>query len=199
MANKRSESFSPGEEEIELPEPLVDYIELLKEDQTKLLKDKAFANGDQLRKFLANVMVERMITFVEMAGTSMLDTHMLAVSNTKQLRGMRRWTAEHLRGLGVKVSDGEPFPGVGTDEINEFGDAFHALGSYLQEKYPDDEECQKHHNKLVEAFQRLIMALNGNQSVPDAEEEEPESAEGGDPTEVPEMDAEGDGGTEDKT
>src|SRR5262249_16480450 len=120
------------EMEVELPPALVQFLNMLKDDQTRLRKDKAFDQAPQLKKFVALTLVERFIQLTEMLGTTMFDTHQLAISNALQLQKQRRWAAKHLRKLGAEVSDGDTL----NDEdlkraIDDFGQAFYALGSFL--------------------------------------------------------------------
>jgi len=168
------------EMEIELPPQLVELIQSMKEEQNNLRKNKAFSNADELRKFVAMTLMSRLIQAIEMLGVTAVDTRYLGVSNANQLMRMRRWTAEHLRSLGAQVNDGDPFPGIGTTELNEFGQAFFALGSMLQKKLPEDKEMERTFNRVAAAYDKLVMAVMGNQSVPDemlGSEQEPDEGE----------------------
>jgi len=192
-----SEEQAPQEEmEIELPPILVQFLNELKSDQKKLLKERQYgASADQLRKYVGLTLMPRVIQMVEMLGVTALDTHQMGVSNANQLMRMRRWTAEHLRKLGVEVNDGEPFPGIGTKELDDFGQNFYALGTRLNalglllaQKLPNDPEAEAAFNACVTAQQRcaasyrvLVEAVMGDQSVPgedEPEEEEEETSEG---------------------
>ena len=174
--------------EIELPPAVMQLLHLLAQDQRKLLKDKnVYKDPDQLRKFLATTLMERLSQVVKMFGATLYDLHGLAVSNSTQLQHMRRWSATHFRKLGVEVNDGEPFAGVGTEQIDAAAQALYALGSYLQATYPDDKAVEEKYNAMASALNELISALMGNQSV-DEEDEEDEEDE--DPDDDEELDAE---------
>lgn len=162
------------EMEIELPPALVQFVGMLRADSKKLLKDKSFANADQLRKFISLNLIERLIQSVEMLGTTMYDLHQLAVSNATQLQRQRRWTAKHLRKLGAEVSDGEAFSGVGTEQIDACGQALYALGSHLQAKYAGDKELEAKFNAFVFTYNQLLEALMGDQSTEDDADEDDE-------------------------
>jgi len=170
--------MGPGEEseqgasadmemEIELPPALVHFIRLLQTDQKKLLKEKSFANADQLRKFVALNLMERFIQTIEMLGTTMYDLHQLGVSNATQLQRQRQWTAKHLRKLGAEVSDGEAFANIGTEQINALGQALYALASHLKAKYPTDQETAAKFDAMALAYNQLVEALMGDQSTED--------------------------------
>jgi hypothetical protein len=182
--SEETHSESVEEMEVELPPALVQFINLIQTDQKKLLKDKNFANPDQLRKFIALNLMERFVQTIEMLGTTMYDLHQLGVSNATQLQRQRQWTAKHLRKLGAEVSDGEAFANIGTDQINALGQALYALASHLKAKYPEDKETEAKFNAMAMAFNQLVEALMGDQSTEDdeiEEEEEEEEEEESDP------------------
>ena len=181
--SEETHSESVEEMEVELPPALVQFINLIQTDQKKLLKDKNFANPDQLRKFIALNLMERFVQTIEMLGTTMYDLHQLGVSNATQLQRQRQWTAKHLRKLGAEVSDGEAFANIGTDQINALGQALYALASHLKAKYPEDKETEAKFNAMAMAFNQLVEALMGDQSTEDdeIEEEEEEEEEESDP------------------
>jgi hypothetical protein len=165
------------EMEIELPPVLVQFLNTVRADQKKLLKDKTFANPDQLRKFISLNLMERFVQAVEMLGTTAYDIHQLSISNATQLQRMRRWTAKHLRKLGAEVSDGEAFAGVGTEQIDALGQAMYALGTHLQTKYPGDKDTEVRFNTFVLAYNQLIETLMGDQGVDDEDDDEDEEEE----------------------
>lgn len=178
MSDQNSESVDlDGVEDIELPPAIVKFLRDLEGDQKRLMKKDFPANADAIRKFLALHLVERMAQMTKMFGITLLDMHQLAVSNATQLQRQRKWTAEHLRKLGVEVSDGEAFAGIGTEQIDAFGQALYALGSHLQAKYPNDKEVEQRFNTLAQRFSELVETLMGDQSVDDGDgEEEDEEA-----------------------
>ncbi len=161
-----------GEMEIELPPALDQFLAIIRGEQKHLLKEKAFANGDQLRKFLALTVMERLAQSIEMLGTTMYDLHSLGVSNARQLQIQREWTAKHLRKLGAEVSDGEPFGGQGTEKIDALGQALYGLGTYLQSKHGGDKEMEARFNGVMHAFNQLVESLMGDQSAEDEDEDE---------------------------
>lgn len=177
MSDNKNQSAEVGEMEIELPPALAQFLKILEKEQGQLLKNKAFGNPDQLRKFIATTLYERLVQLVQMFGTTMYDIHTLSASNATQIVAQRKWAAKHLRALGAEVNDGEAFAGLGVVDINNVGQALYALGSYLSTKYPEDKEAEKHFNGLTIAFNELLAALMGNQSVPDDDEEEEEEEE----------------------
>ncbi len=176
MSDQQSESV--GELDIELPPALVAFVDELKKEQKKLLKDKAYDSPNQLKKFVATSLMERFIQMVEMLGTQAYDQHNLGVSNAIQLQKMRRWTAEHLRALGRDVNDGDPFANVGTKQIDGIAQALYALGSYIQAKYGGDKEVEVRFNQVQMEFNELVETLMGNQAFDeDGDEDENEEDE----------------------
>lgn len=169
-----------GEMEIELPPALEQFLAVIRGEQKHLLKTAAFANGDQLRKFLALTVMERLAQSIEMLGTTMYDLHSLGVSNARQLQLQRQWTAKHLRKLGAEVSDGEPFGGQGTEKIDALGQALYGLGTYLQAKHGGDKEMEARFNGAMHAFNQLVESLMGDQSADEEDEDEDEVEEPGD-------------------
>lgn len=191
MSENHSES-ADMDMEIELPPALVQFVNNVRAGQKRLLKDKNFANADQLRKFIATTQLEWLIQAVEMLGTTGYDTHQLGVSNATQLQRMRRWTAEHLRKLGAEVNDGEAFAGIGEEQLNKVGQALYGLGSYLQAKYPGDRELEGRYNAFVVSFNELIATLMGDQSVDDDAGDDDQDDDAADEGDDGSDDAEGD-------
>jgi hypothetical protein len=181
MSEENHSESADMDMEIELPPVLVQFLGQIRIEQKKLLKDKTFANPDQLRKFISMTLMERLVQAVEMLGTTAYDLHQLGVSNATQLQRMRRWTAKHLRKLGAEVSDGDAFAGAGTEQIDACGQALYALGSHLQAKYPTDKEAEARYNAVMNSFNQLIEALMGDQSVDDADEPEADEPEADEP------------------
>jgi hypothetical protein len=178
MSEETQSESADMEMEIELPPALVQFLNMLQADQKKLLKDKSFSNPDQLRKFISLTLMERFVQAVEMLGTTMYDLHTLAVSNATQLQRQRQWTAKHLRKLGAEVSDGEAFAAVGTDQVNALGQALYALGSHLGTKYPSDKDTEAKFNEMALAYNQLVAALMGDQSVEDDDDEDEDEGDG---------------------
>lgn len=174
MSENETQSEDAGDEVVELPTALVQFLGEMRKRQRALLKEKAFANPDQLRKFVAMEFMEFFIRAVEMLGTTMLDTHQLGVSNATQLQRMRRWAAKHLRALGAEVNDGETFPGVDQKLIDDHGQAIYALGSYLLQVLPNDNQMKARFDLVIVTHNKIVEALMGNQSVEDEDDEEEE-------------------------
>lgn len=172
--SENTQSEEVGEIEIELPPALVQFIQLIQKDQKMLLKDKNYANADQLRKFVSLNLMERFVQTIEMLGTTMYDLHQLSVSNATQLQRQRQWTAKHLRKLGAEVSDGEAFANIGTDQINALGQALYALASHLKANYPTDQETEAKFNAMAMAYNQLVEALMGDQSAADDDDDDDE-------------------------
>jgi hypothetical protein len=180
------ESVDLSQLPVELPPQLEKLVEEIR-DGGKALAGKAYLNPAQLRDFIRLNIVEWIAQNIEVIGTAVYDTHKLATSNAVQIQRQRRWMAKHLRSLGVDVSDGQPFAGTSAERLNDFGAAFFALGTYLQNTYAKDAQLGQLFDTVVLAYNALAEDLAGNQEVPDDEEDEPE-----DEDESKETDGEGD-------
>lgn len=179
------ESVDLSQLPVELPPQLEALVADIR-DGGKALAGKAFLNPAQLRDFIRLNIVEWLAQNIEVIGTAVYDTHKLATSNAVQIQRQRRWMAKHLRSLGVDVSDGQPFAGTSAERLNDFGAAFFALGTYLQNTYAKDAQLGQLFDTVVLAYNALAEDLAGNQEVPD-DEDEPE-----DEDESKEIDDEGD-------
>jgi post-segregation antitoxin (ccd killing protein) len=185
--------MSENEEiEVEIPPAVAAWIDSFKKMQKELMRDKSYANADQLRKAMSLNVMEAVAQLAEMIGVGMSDLHNLTVSNAQQLNRQRRWFAEQLRKAGVEVNDGEAFVNVGVDELNSLGQALYALATYLTRALPNDKEASGHFNEVMSRYNVLTAALMGNQSVPDEEDEEEEDEEDEEES-APEPSADGDG------
>lgn len=180
-----SDTSSAEEVVVELPAVMVKYLDSLRGDQKRLLKDRAkFANADELRKFVAMNVIERMIQGMEMLAATAWDLHQISVANAHGLHRTRRWAAGHLRKLGAEVNDGESFEQASLDDFNDCGQALYALSTYITRTYPNDAELIAKYNEVQKRFSALGESLMGDQSFPDEEQPSAE-APGDESTEAP--------------
>jgi len=164
MADER---VSLDDMEIELPPAMEQLVTQLKTDRKTLLKDKAFQDPSQLRAFIAQYLYPRVVAMMEMLGGGLHDTYGLAVSNANQLRRMHSWTVNELQRVGSDVEEEDPLPGVSSEALEEFQQAFYALGVKFQEKLPDDEEMQNVWNTTARALEALVSEMLGHRSYDD--------------------------------
>ena len=168
----------PEEMEVELPPQLEELLQDLKGDRKTLLKSKAYERPDQLRQFIAQVVIPRFSEMIEIFGTALYDTYQLSASNARQQQKMHRWAAKHLRTLGAEVSDNDLTQELAADRIDAFSQAFYALGSKLQEKLPEDKEMQEVWNRCAKEFDALLADLMGNQDFDEGDEDDEDEGEG---------------------
>jgi hypothetical protein len=152
-------ALSPGE--VELPPMMEALIRDLKSDRKKLLKDKAFKDPEQLRGFIGQYLFPRLITVVEMLGGAMFDTYGLAVSNANQAQRMHAFMVDELRKLGSDVDRDDALPGLSSEALDRFQQAFYALGSVLQKKLPEDKDTEEAWNRCAHILADMVEELMG--------------------------------------
>lgn len=153
--------------EPELPPQLEALIRDIDKDRKSLLRTAAYNKPEQLRQYLAQFVLPRIAQLIEIFGTALYDTYQLSASNARQIRKVHRWTATHLRSLGAEVNDNDVIQDVASDSIEQFSEAFYALGTKLQEKLPEDKEMQEAYNRCATAFDTLLAELMGEQDFPE--------------------------------
>lgn len=146
-----------------LPPALEQFLGKLKADKKKLMKDKAFkADPDQQRRFLGLYLYPSLEGMFRMLAGLALEAYGLAASNTNELRRLHGFVVEELNDLGADLPDDMGVPGVSPAVLDQFQQAFYALGSLLQEKVPDDPELEQSFNKCAEALSEVVGELMGS-------------------------------------
>lgn len=153
--------------EPELPPQLEALIRDIDKDRKSLLRTAAYNKPEQLRQYIAQFVLPRIAQLIEIFGTALYDTYQLSASNARQIRKVHRWTTTHLRSLGAEVNDNDVIQDVASDSIEQFSEAFYALGTKLQEKLPEDKEMQEAYNRCATAFDTLLAELMGEQDFPE--------------------------------
>jgi len=168
-------------QEIELPPDIVKFQEQLKADRKMLLRDKAYGqSAEQLRAFIGQYMFTRMSEMMELLSFALYDTYSLAVSSENQIQRMRAVYGSAFKKLGADVGDERgDLPGVSPEVMDDFQQAFFALGALLQAKLPEDQETQAAFNKCALILSDMIGELMGDDDDEDDGEggEEPEKSE----------------------
>jgi hypothetical protein len=164
------------DDQMELPPAFLKFQEQLKTDRKALLRDKAFAQSpEQLRAFIAQFLFPRLNELVSLMGLALYDTYGLAVSSENQIQRMRAVYGKALKKLGADVEDEEgDLPGLSPEILDEFQQAFYALGSLLQKKLPEDKEMERAYNKCAEILGDMVAELMGDEGEDDEESDEDE-------------------------
>ena len=161
MGNGTEEQTALAPGEVELPPMMEALLRDLKGDRKKLLKDKAFKDPEQLRGFIGQYLFPRLITVVEMLGGAMFDTYGLAVSNANQQQRMHAFVVDELRKLGSDVDRDDELPGLSSEALDRFQQAFYALGAVLQKKLPEDAETEEAWNRCAHILSDMVEELMG--------------------------------------
>jgi len=168
-------------EEVQLPPAFLSFQAKLKADRKTLLREKPYGQSpEQLRAFIAQFLFPRLDEFVALMGLALYDTYGLAVSSENQLQRMRAVYGKALKKLGADVEDEDgDLPGLSPEVLDEFQQAFYALGSLLQKKLPEDKETEQAFNKCAEILGDMVAELLGEDEEGD-EEGEGDEEEGDD-------------------
>lgn len=167
------------EDEVQLPPAFMKFQAQLKADRKNLLRDKAYAQSpEQLRAFIAQFIFPRLDEFVALMGLALYDTYGLAVSSENQLQRMRAVYGKALKKLGADVEDEDgDLPGLSPEILDEFQQAFYAMGTLLQKKLPEDKEMEEAYNKCAEILGDMVAELMGEGDDEDDEDDEDEDDE----------------------
>lgn len=153
-------------------------------DRRKLLRDENFGkSAEQLRAYIGQYVYPRIDETVRALAQAVMETYGLAFSNANELRRLHRFTVDELNELGADLpEDDAPLPGVSAEVLDEFQAAFYALGTHLQEKYPDDKDTEAAYNRVAEKVGEMVEELMSGYEYDDgdAPSEEGEPDDGGD-------------------
>lgn len=160
MADEESAQVSMDASQIPLPPVFEHFISELSKDRKKLLRDKAFAESAQLRNYIGQFLFPRFIELVRLLAGMGIESYSLAASNTNELRRLHYFVVEQLHELGADLdAEDAKLPGVSADVLNDFQQAFYALGTLLQSKYPDDAETEASYNRVAACVSELVSEL----------------------------------------
>lgn len=147
---------------VELPPPFEKLIEEIRSDRKVLLRESAYTDPVQLRAFIGQYLYPRIMAAVKLLAGGMVDTYGLAVSNTNHLHRLHAEMSRQLYKLGADVDDREmDLPGPSPELLDEFQQAFYAVGNGLQQKLPNDEEMQKLWNRAASILSSIQSELMG--------------------------------------
>lgn len=159
---EQSEDISLDDMDIELPPVIENFLGKLRNDRRTLLKGKAYNDPAQLKAFIGQYLYPRFVEMIELLGTGLYESYQLAASNTNQLQRLHRYTREQLHQLGADVDDDGSLPGVSMEAIEEFQQAFYAVGAKLQDKLPNDRDMEKAWNRAAAALSDMVAELMGD-------------------------------------
>lgn len=155
---EESELMQMEAQQMQLPPQLEKFLDELRADRKRLLKDQVFEDPKQLRQFVGQFLLPRIEDmFRTLAGLG-LEAYGLAASNTTELRRLHAFTVGQLNDLGADLSNVRP-PGVSPDVLNAFNEAFYALGTLLSEKYPEDKDTEEAYNRCEQAVAVMVKQL----------------------------------------
>jgi hypothetical protein len=158
------------DEEIQLPPAFLKFQAQLKADKKTLMRGEAYGKSpDQLRAFVGTHLFQRLDELVMLMGLALFDTYGLAVSTESQVQRMRAVYGKALKkvasaadvSLDIEGEDGE-LPGLSPEILDEFQQAFYALGTLLQKKLPEDKETETAFNKCAEILSDMVAELMGD-------------------------------------
>jgi hypothetical protein len=176
-----------------LPPFIQKFIRSLEDDRKKLMKDKNFEKPEHLRAFVGTYLIPRMIEITKMHAMAELDVYELGVSNTNEMRRLRKFVIDELNELGAHIDDDAPLPGISAEVIDDLQQAFYALGGLLHEKLPGDKQMEEAFNRCAELLAEATDELLGVEREEEKDDEEPgedapepEAEEEGEPEAKPE-------------
>lgn len=159
MPDQQGEPVSLDDFREPLPPALEQFISQLHADKKKLLKDKAFADANQQRRFHGLYLYPALEKMFRLLAGMAMESYGLAASNTNQLRRLHGFVVDELNELGADLPDDAGVPGVSPAVLDEFQAAFYALGTALQEKAPEDTDLQNAYNLCAQALSEVVGQL----------------------------------------
>lgn len=160
MADQESAEVAVDVSQVPLPPVFEAFIKELKGDRKKLLQEKAFADPSQLRSFIGQYLYPRVEEMIRLLASMTMEAYGISASNVNELRRLHYFVVNELNGLGADLDDDDAsLPGVSPEALNEFQQAFYALGTYLQENYPEDQKLESRFNVVAQAVSRMVAEL----------------------------------------
>lgn len=168
----QSEQVTMEDMHIELPPLMQQFIDNVKADRKQLMRTKEYQQPAQLQAFIGQFLYPRLIEMFEMLGAAGMDTYGLSVSNATQLQRLHSWTVGQLQAMGSDIDHDAPLPGVSSDVMEDFQQAFYALGVVLREKLPEDKEAESAFNKCAGLLGEMVGQLMGDDGYDDGYDDE---------------------------
>jgi hypothetical protein len=181
-----SESVPLDEQQrpMQLPPAFETFVGRIRSDKKKLMKDKAFGqSADQLRGFIGTFIYPRITEQVKLFASAVFETYSLAASNAEGLRRLHSFVTEELEHIRNELDDMDSDRrGVNPAVMDEFQQAFYALGTILKEKLAEDEDAQAAYNRCGELLSEMVLDLMGSSGddYPDDDEDDDEGDSEGD-------------------
>lgn len=182
MPEPESENVPLDERPIQIPPAFEAFVGKLRGDKKKLMKDKAFgSSAEQLRGFIGTFTYPRFTEMVKLFASGVFEAYSLAASNTEQLRRLHAFVVEELDHLRGELDDiDSDRRGVNPAIMDEFQQAFFALGAQLKEKLPEDKDTEAAYNRCIELLGDVVNELLGSRRDYRDEDDEDDEGDGGD-------------------
>ena len=107
-----------------------------------------------MREFIGLELVPQIVQALSVLSDLTAYTHGIANNASMGVVSVKRWATGHFRALGARELEDDP--GLSSETLDTFGNAFFALGTHLKEKYPDDEALSAKWNAAAEAYGKLL-------------------------------------------
>lgn len=161
----RDDDADGDDDDVQFPPQIEDLLDDLESDRKKFLRDKEFAKGGEIQKYIGTVLYPRLTDIMELSAHMTLDTYSLCASTANEVNRLRMLVAENFKKLGVEVP--AALPGVGTENLDKLQQAFYALGNLLGDRLPKDKEIEAAYNRCSNAIVALTTDLTGFTPVPE--------------------------------
>lgn len=159
---EQSEQIALEEIDVELPPAIEKALTQLKKSRRHLLRTKEYGDQvKQLRAFIGQYTYPELSQLTQLFGAMFMDAYSVAVSNANQLQRMQTFVVREFQKLGADIDEDTPLPGVSSEVIDEFQQAFYAVGAKLSEKLPDDPEMQEVWNRCAGLLSDVVRDLMG--------------------------------------
>lgn len=144
---------------VQFPPVIEKLLSDLKGDRKRLARDKAFNDPAQMRNFVSLHLYPRLDETVRLFGVMLMELYQIAGSNANELRRLHGFVVNQLNEMGADIDARDDLPGVRPEVLDEFQQAFYALGTHLQEKYPDDKDTQDRFNAVADVVAEMVRNL----------------------------------------
>lgn len=159
---EQSEHIALDEIDVELPPAIEKALTQLKKSRRHLLRTKEYGETvKQLQAFIGQYTYPELSQLTQLFGAMFMDAYSVAVSNANQLQRMQTFMVREFQKLGADIDEDAPLPGVSSEVIDEFQQAFYAVGAKLSEKLPEDSEMQEVWNRCAGLLSEVVRDLMG--------------------------------------
>ena len=159
---EQSDHIALDDIDVELPPAVEKMMTQFKKSRRHLLRTKEYGEKvKQLQAFIGQYVYPELTEMTQLFGAMFMDGYSIAVSNANQLQRMQTFVVRELQKLGADIDEDTPLPGVSSEVIDEFQQAFYAVGAKLNEKLPHDPEMQAVWNRCAGLLSDVVRDLMG--------------------------------------